>query len=177
MTIALSGFTRCGKSTMGRALAKRCGWRFLDTDELLRERYAESAGGELTVRDIYRKLGEAAFRKLENGVVSSLKVNQDCVIALGGGVAMNPGNVRHLKSMGPLVYLKLPFDVWVERLEQSAGRPAFLGPRASRASYEAHFAARKDIYESSADVVLEADKMNREEILRRLEGLGQRHGQ
>lgn len=177
MTIVLCGFTKCGKTTLGRALAKRHGWRFLDTDDLLARRYSRNTGKDLQARDIYLVLGEAAFRKLENAVVRDIDVGQDCVIATGGGVAIGTNNVNHLKSLGLLVYLKLPFEVLFRRLERSPARPAFLQDDASRASFEAHFIEREPIYETGADIVLELHELSRELILQRLGEIGGRRGQ
>jgi shikimate kinase len=177
MTITLCGFTRCGKSTLGRALAKRNRWRFLDTDDLLSRRYFDVTGKDLQVRNIYRELGEVTFRKLEHSVVKDIDVHKKCVIASGGGVAININNVNHLKSLGLLVYLKLPFEILFGRIERSSDRPAFLQDGASRASFEAHFIKREPIYETSADIVLELQDLSRKQILQRLCETGGRRGQ
>lgn len=177
MTITLCGFTRCGKTTLGRAMAKRNRWRFLDTDDLLSQRYHDTTGNDLPVRDIYRELGEAGFRKLEHTVVKDIEFDGKCVVAAGGGVAIGVSNVNHLKSLGLLVYLKMPFEVLFERLECSPGSPAFLQDDASRASFEAHFVAREPIYQKGADIVLDIHQQSRKQILRRLCEIGERRGQ
>lgn len=90
--IVLTGFMGCGKSTVGRILAERLGFRFVDTDLLIEERCA------MTVSEIFAVRGEAAFRSLEEEVAGELGKLSALVIATGGKLMLNPANVR---ALGP----------------------------------------------------------------------------
>ena len=81
MLVFLVGYMGCGKSSIGRALARRLGFRFLDTDALLEQRCGRS------VREIFASEGEERFRELERDVLSELVAGAgpDAVVATGGG--------------------------------------------------------------------------------------------
>jgi shikimate kinase len=90
--IVLTGFMGCGKSTVGRILAERLGFRFVDTDLLIEERCA------MTISEIFATSGEAAFRSLEEEVARELGKLSALVIATGGKLMLNPANVT---ALGP----------------------------------------------------------------------------
>jgi shikimate kinase len=97
----LTGLMGSGKSTVGALLAKRLGWRFADTDQLVEAR------SRRTIYEIFEKQGEAAFRKLESRALRSLKAGKGLVVATGGGIIVNPKNRAWMRRRGVLVYLKL----------------------------------------------------------------------
>ena len=90
--VVLWGVKHCGKSTLGAALAERWGIPLVDTDRLLEEEFARRNGRSATTREIFRELGEEAFRRFEADTVASLSGGSVCrVIALGGGAAVGDG--------------------------------------------------------------------------------------
>ena len=122
----LAGPKHCGKSTLGRLLAAAWSVDFIDTDELL-------AAGR-PVRELYRELGEEAFRRREAGIVRSLGGGGPRVIALGGGVVGNRFVSRDdLRALGPLVFLDLDDEICISRV-LAGGIPAFLGSAADPAA-------------------------------------------
>lgn len=94
--VFLVGFMGSGKSRVGRALARRLGWRFLDLD-----RRVEARAGRSIAR-IFRDSGEAAFRRAETAelkkLVGELADSRGTVVALGGGVPAQPANRRLLRN-------------------------------------------------------------------------------
>lgn len=88
--IVLTGFMGCGKSTVGRILADRLDYHFVDTDHLIEERCA------MTVSEIFAERGEAAFRSLEEEVAEELGKLSALVVATGGKLMLNPANLRTL---------------------------------------------------------------------------------
>jgi shikimate kinase len=115
--IILTGFMGSGKSTVGRALARRLGWRFLDLDRAIARRAGRS------VAAIFRARGEAAFRRMESRAIRSLKSLSRRVVATGGGAVVAPANRSALRAAGRVVYLNVPVRVLVRRLRKESGRP------------------------------------------------------
>jgi shikimate dehydrogenase len=97
--IALIGMPGCGKTTTGRALAKRTGRTFVDVDALIVEKAGQS------IPDIFAESGEAGFRKIETEVLASVAGQSGLVIATGGGVVTRPENRRLLRQNSTIVFL------------------------------------------------------------------------
>jgi len=90
--IVLTGFMGTGKSTVGRRLAARLGWRFVDTDALIEERAGKS------VAAIFKDQGEAAFRQMETALAKELAGEKNLVIATGGKFMLAAENARALAA-------------------------------------------------------------------------------
>jgi shikimate kinase len=116
MRIYLVGFMGAGKSTVGRALARRLRWPFFDLDHEVEQR----AG--LPVAELIRERGEAAFRALEHEALERIADGPRAVIATGGGAFCRAPNVELMKRTGTCVWLDPPVEVLFERIERS-GRP------------------------------------------------------
>lgn len=101
MSIVLIGYRGCGKTTIGRRLADRLWWPFVDTDDLVVKKAGKS------IADIFEQHGEKRFRDLETEAISEVAALQEHVISLGGGAVLRPENVDVLrKAEHKLVYLK-----------------------------------------------------------------------
>jgi len=109
-----------GKSRVGRALASRLGWDFVDTDERV-----EKAAG-MKVSEIFARDGEAAFRRLESEALAALPERR-CVVALGGGAVVSAENRRVLHGKGRLVWLDAAPETLAERIGDSQKRPLLAG--------------------------------------------------
>jgi shikimate kinase len=106
-SIALIGFMGAGKTTVGRLLAARLGWQFLDLDDLIVVRAGKS------ISDIFRDHGERYFRDLENRVLREFATDHKSrlVLALGGGAFVDAANRRVLQEAGfCTVFLDAPVD-------------------------------------------------------------------
>lgn len=120
--VFLVGFMGAGKSSVGRVLARRLNWAFEDLDDRI-----ELQQGR-TVAEIFRKSGEAGFRRAERAalrqVLEEVQKGTASVIALGGGAFVQPGNAARLKAAGvPTVFLDAPAeDLW-QRCQKQAGEP------------------------------------------------------
>ena len=84
--LALVGMPGCGKSTVGRQLARQLGWRFADSDHEIEQRIGGS------IRAYFEQHGEAAFRDLEQGVIGQLCQQTSLVLATGGGAVLREVN-------------------------------------------------------------------------------------
>jgi shikimate kinase len=118
--LALVGFMGTGKSSVGRLVAEKLGFDFLDTDECVETRAGKS------ITRIFADDGEAAFRRLESDVVRSLEQRRNLVIATGGGLAANPGCLASLKTHALIVCLwASPEAIW-DRVRHQTHRPLLL---------------------------------------------------
>ena len=112
--IMLTGFMGSGKSTIGRSLAQRLGWRFIDLDSLIEERDGRP------VPRIFAESGEAAFRVMETDALASTLLEAQLVVALGGGALETQAN-RHALSADPqtcTVLLTASFETLFDRCQQ-----------------------------------------------------------
>lgn len=144
--IVLIGMPGCGKSTVGKLLAKKTERTLYDIDAEIVKRAGKS------IPEIFESEGEGAFRDLESEVTKELCLRGGAVIACGGGTVLREENRLNLKQNGRVVYL-------VRELEKLArgGRPLSSGDDAIKKLY----AERAPVYESLADVTIESlDSVN-----------------
>ena len=119
--IILIGMPGAGKSTVGVVAAKRLGYRFLDSDLVIQERY-----GKL-LHELIEENGVEGFWQIENDVNASLDTDRS-VIATGGSAIYGSEAMEHLRSMGTVVYLKLSYEEIAERLGDLNARGVTLHP-------------------------------------------------
>lgn len=123
--IALAGFMGSGKTTVGRLLAERLGWRFVDLDTRIVERVHAS------IVEIFRRHGEPAFREIEaetlgHALGEAVEGAHATVLALGGGTLTRAENLIRLRQAGTaLVWLDCPIDRLLERCAGVTDRPLF----------------------------------------------------
>lgn len=119
--IVLIGFMGTGKTSIGKLLAKKLGYRFIDTDTMIEEESSKS------ITEIFDFHGEDYFRKLERDVAARVSKEQKSVISTGGGIVLNAENMQRLSSTGTIICLKGHPDVLLSRLGQSRHRPLLAG--------------------------------------------------
>lgn len=117
MNIVLVGFMGTGKTTTGKALAKKLNMKFLDIDEEI-EREAK-----MKISEIFEEFGEPHFRELEKNKVKKLASKDGLVISAGGGVILFEENVRELKKNGVLICLRSTPEKIYERIKKESHRP------------------------------------------------------
>jgi len=143
--IYVVGFMASGKSTVGRLLAQRLGWSFVDTDEEI-----EAAEGT-AIAEIFDARGEAEFRRIETAIihrhVRRIGQGSPAVVALGGGAFAKPANRALLQNNGVTVWLDCPFEVVERRVGLASHRPLARNPGQFAALYH----ARREVY-ALADV-------------------------
>jgi 3-dehydroquinate synthase len=170
--IVLVGFMGSGKTEVGRSLAEQTKRTLIDVDEVLE---AEGA----SIPEIFAAEGEKGFRERERRTIEKLSRARGAVIATGGGVVLDPANVRALKRAGVVVYLKTGVEELVRRLEGTTNRPLLRlaeGPPTKaelRRRVGGLLAERTPLYESAADHIIGCDGRRiqdvAEEIVRRLD--------
>jgi shikimate kinase len=146
-----------GKSRVGRALASRLGWDFVDTDERV-----EKAAG-MRISEIFAREGEAAFRRLESEALAALPARR-CVVALGGGAVVSADNRRVLREKGRLVWLDAAPETLAERIGDSQKRPLLAGLDAEgRVARLAQLRAERLAAYSEAELHVRTDGLSVEE--------------
>jgi shikimate kinase len=114
--IVLTGFMGSGKTTCGKILADRIGWRFIDVDLFI-----ESATG-MKIAEIFLQSGEATFREMEEATIVRLLSEEAIVLALGGGAIENESVRARLNEAGTLlVHLEVSLETTLVRCKVSEG--------------------------------------------------------
>ena len=117
MNIALIGFMGTGKTSVGRRVAERLGYKFVDLDEVI----VDLAGQEIPA--IFAEQGEEYFRDLETKAVRQVVQTDKQVIATGGGVVLRSKNIKQLKAGGKVVLLKASPEAIYQRTKNDDHRP------------------------------------------------------
>lgn len=119
MTLCLSlvGMPGCGKSTVGRQLARHLSLPFIDSDAEIELRLG------MPIRAYFEAQGEAAFRDIEQDVIDELTQREACVLATGGGAVLRPSNRDALHSRSHVVYLRSTPEELHRRLRHDQQRP------------------------------------------------------
>ena len=153
--IVLIGMPGVGKSTIGVILAKVLGYQFLDADLLIQQQE-----GKL-LKDIIAEVGTEGFIQVENRVNASIDCTRT-IIATGGSVIYGQEAMAHLKEIGTVVYLEVPFSILEKRLSDIKGRGVVL--KDGQTLYDL-FMERTPLYEKYADVRVSEEGLNVEETV------------
>ncbi|HLA80120.1 MAG TPA: shikimate kinase [Thermoleophilia bacterium] len=145
--LLLTGFMGSGKTTVGREVARRLGWGFLDLDRKI------AADAQKDLPTIFAEEGEAGFRKRESTlleeVVRRASPTEGLVVALGGGTLIDPANAALVKGRAWVVYLDIELEEAWKRVCRS-DRPL----AQNRKVFEQLLAERRPVYESVADLTI-----------------------
>ena len=188
---ALIGFMGCGKSSIGRTVAKMLGVGgipphhasaiFIDLDEEIEKRCVQS------IPDIFISKGEAGFRTIERDTLTQLltavalaPLPKAVLISLGGGTLTDPESRELVKKNCKCIYLRARVETLAANLREdgaAAGRPMLAGvdtsaPAEAPNSLESRIAAmmteRGPIYEKTADIILDIDGLSYEQAARQI---------
>jgi len=155
--LILTGFMGTGKSTVGKRIANRLGWPFLDTDTLIEE------DTRMTIPTIFTERGEHYFRAIEQAIISRVCLATGNVIATGGGVMTNEENVRTLKENGTVICLTAQPEVILSRVQGNNYRPLLQGEN-PLAKIRELLAARAEAY-GKADLVVDTSQLSIDEVV------------
>lgn len=145
--IILCGFMGCGKTTVGKIIARKTGRRFVDMDSLIEEK----AG--MTVSEIFELHGEEGFRDLEHKICAEIAEQQNLIVASGGGALTFERNVAVFRGRDKIVLLDVPLDVISLRLQNDSTRPLLQRPDREEAMKRL-YDRRMPLYLAAADVVV-----------------------
>ena len=147
-----------GKTTVGRILADRLGWGFIDFDDAIAERVGQPPGA------VIRDRGEAAFRALEAEVTRELADRRQVVLAPGGGWAVQPSLMESMGSGTALVWLRVTPEEAVRRAEADGADRPLLGPPEGRVARMARLLRSRERRYRTADVVVDVDDREPPEV-------------
>ncbi len=154
----LIGFMGAGKSSVGRALARRSGIPLLDTDKEIEKKQG------MTISRMFENQGEESFRKAETEFIQSLLAREDAmVISVGGGLPLREENQVLLRKLGTVVYLQVQPDTVLRRLRGDTARPLLRGGDV-RERVEHLLWQRAPIYRQAAHMVVDTDHKTPDEI-------------
>jgi shikimate kinase len=162
MNIFLIGYRCTGKTTVGRRLAHKLEWQFMDSDVILMAKHG------MTVADMVSRLGWEEFRSREKIVIRELGEMDGVVVATGGGVVLDPDNVDSMKKSGhAVIWLTVDIETIMARMGQDAEneklRPA-LTDRPIETEIAETLAQRTPLYQSAMNLRIETDHCSAEQI-------------
>jgi len=153
MNLVLIGYRGTGKSTIGKLAADLLEFEYVGLDDEI----VRMSG--MSIPEIVEKYSWDYFRDLESDVVAQYSLRNDQVLDTGGGVVIRPKNTEHLKKNGILVLLKASLEDITQRIGTSDARPSLTGNKDFLEEIEEVLAARRPLYETAADFVVDTSKM------------------
>ncbi len=150
--IVLIGMPGAGKSTLGIVLAKILNKSFIDADLLIQNQC------DKTLQKIIDALGPEGFIEVENEVLSEIDA-ANAVIATGGSAVYSDAAMKHLASIGTIVYLEISYDSLVSRLNDLQERGVVLKGGISM-SLRDLYEERKPLYQKYADITVNVDDLS-----------------
>ncbi|GLI54344.1 shikimate kinase [Thermodesulfovibrio yellowstonii] len=158
--IVLIGFMGTGKTSVGKVIAKKLGFEFVDVDEVI-----EKATG-MEISQIFSKFGESCFRDIEEEMIKLITQKRRQVIATGGGVVLRDENMKRLKKDGVIFCLRASENVIFERLKQTTNRPLLQVENPEERIKEL-LQKRMSLYEK-ADFCIDTEGLTPEEVAEKI---------
>lgn len=150
-----------GKSTVGRLLAERLSYQFVDSDHEIEARTGAS------IPMIFDIEGESGFREREALVVDELTLCTETVLATGGGVVEREENRQHLRSRGFVVYLKSPVEALIQRTKHDRNRPLLQTDNPAEV-LRVLMEKREPWYIEMADLVVETQQVSVHRVVKQI---------
>ena len=154
--ISIVGMAAAGKTTIGRELAALIDWPQLDTDNVIEATY----GARL--QRITDQLDKEGFLDLEGEIIRRLNVRR-CIISTGGSAVYRDFAIQHLKSLGPVIYIRVPLPIILERFARKPERGMAMNPGQT---IEDLYAERTRLYEAAAAFMLQGGQAPASEYAR-----------
>ena len=157
-----------GKSTIGKNLAKKLKYNFIDVDKIIEAKEGRS------INSIFKNKSESYFRKIENDITLSELKKNNSVISLGGGAFLNKSIRRSAKKFSISFWLDLPVYELTKRLKKSRRRPLLFRKNIDETVKKIYF-DRKKFYDD-ADYRVKCNSLKLEEIVNKILGIYEKSG-
>ena len=162
MNITLTGFMGTGKTAVGKRLAKRLGWKFVDVDQLI------EASAHMPIAKIFTERGEGVFRRLERRHINHIVHGCHQVIATGGGAFVDSQSRARLRATGPVICLSArPQSILARVGRRIETRPLLSGGASPLSRVRALLNQRASAY-AQADLTIDTSDLSVEEVVERL---------
>ena len=161
--LTLTGMMGVGKSTIGKNLAKKLKYNFIDVDRIIEAKEGRS------INSIFKNKSESYFRKIENDITLSELKKNNSVISLGGGAFLNKSIRRSAKKFSISFWLDVPIYELTKRLKKSRRRPLLFRKNIDETVKKIYF-DRKKFYDD-ADYRVKCDSLKLEEIVNKILGI------
>lgn len=159
--IVLMGIKHSGKTSLGKMASVALHLPFFDLDYLLESQYSKER--LFSFRELYMKLGETGFRKLETKAVNSISMEKEGILALGGGTIENISAMETIKKAALLVFLDTEEEILYNRIKKN-GFPSFL-EKSPKKLFHKLFIKRINLYREAADITLKLTNERPGEVL------------
>ena len=150
--VILTGMMGVGKSTVGRNLAKRLSFNFIDIDELIQIKEKTS------INNIFKNKGETYFRRIEAKITQEEIRKKNSVISLGGGAFLNKMIRHNIKTSCVSFWLDVGIDKLVSRLKKSKKRPLLIKKNLSETVYKIYLKRKKTYNEADFRIKCNSSK-------------------
>lgn len=158
--IYIVGFMGTGKTAVGKELAKKKKWQFVDLDDLIELREKRR------ICDIFAKEGEPYFRKIEKLVLREVAKEKNFAIACGGGIVLDPDNIKVMKATGKIICLSATPEVILKRTSGATNRP-LLNVADQKKQIELLLKLRAPFY-AQADKTINTSKISVKEVVSKI---------
>lgn len=161
--LILIGFMGSGKTSIGLKLSYRLHTPVEDTDKMIEAREG------CAIKEIFSIRGEEVFRQMETNLLKELgERNYKRIYSVGGGTPVREENRTLLKQLGTVVYLRIQPETVYRRLKNDTTRPLLQCENPLDRIREL-LESRKSAYESCADIIVDVDELNTDQVLDRIE--------
>lgn len=162
MNVILIGFMGTGKTSVGKRLAKRLGWKFVDVDALV------EASAKMPIAKVFSERGEVVFRRLERRHISRIAHGRHQVVSTGGGAFVNPKNRSLLRASGTVVCLTAKPSVILKRVSHKLKLlPMLSGVVKPLTRIQGLLEQRAPAY-AQADMTIDTSHLSVDEIVERI---------
>ena len=159
-SLVLTGMMGVGKSTIGRLLAKKLRFKFIDVDRLIERQEKRS------IKKIFDVDGEEYFRKIEEKVTLKILKNKSSIIALGGGAFINNEIRKEIIKNCCSIWLNLNLELLIKRYKRNNKRPLLEGNNLE-SEVKKILQSRKKIY-ALANFKINCDNMNKKDVVQKI---------
>ncbi|MBI2140639.1 AAA family ATPase [Candidatus Woesearchaeota archaeon] len=169
-SIILIGFKGSGKTSVGKALARKLKRRFIDLDEVIIEINRHLKGKKQSIREIYKEYGKGYFRKRESQALKFLDEEIGIVLATGGGAVVLKKNRHIMKKIGTAIFLDVEPGLLFKRMLKR-GIPPIIDRANPKKSFYALYRQRRTAYLKAANIVIGLQNEPIKEIVKKISAL------